>query len=90
MIPMPPIHWDNDLQNRMPWDSRPGSGMIEAPVVVIPAALSNTASVTLPIDPVNRYGRLPKSVKAIHARPTAENPSLVLSSPGRSLKRQSR
>jgi hypothetical protein len=84
MIPMPPIHWVNDLQKRIPWGRTPGSGMIEAPVVVKPDAVSKTASVTLLIVPVNRYGSAPRRPIAIHAMPTAANPSLVLSSPGRS------
>ncbi len=68
----------------MPWGSSPGSGTTEAPVVVKPDAVSKTASVMLVIEPVKRYGSAPRSPMAIHDRPTAANPSRVLSSPGRS------
>ena len=43
MIPIPPIHCVSERQNWIPCGSRPGSGMIEAPVVVKPPAVSNTA-----------------------------------------------
>ena len=55
MIPMPPIHWRKDLQNRIPFGklsiplARFGSvsefPRIEAPVVVTPDIDSNHASV---------------------------------------------
>ena len=53
MIPIPPIHWVKERQKTTPWDNRPGSGTMDAPVVVIPAADSKIASVKFPIAPVN-------------------------------------
>ena len=84
MIPMPPIHCVKDRQKAIPCESVPGSGMIDAPVVVNPAADSKNASVGLSMAPVRRYGSVPKIEIAIHASPTAAKPSLGDSSPGRS------
>ena len=54
MIPIPPSHCVSDRHIKMPWLSVPGSGAMEAPVVVKPAAVSKKASVNEVISPVRR------------------------------------
>ncbi len=77
MTPMPPSHWVSARQKAIPLGSVPGSSRIEAPVVVNPDAVSNTAFDMSGIAPVRRYGRAPKIEKTNHANPTVVNPCLT-------------
>ena len=43
--PMPPIQWVKERQNRQAWDIPSMSVRMEAPVVVKPETVSNTASI---------------------------------------------
>ena len=54
MIPIPPIHWVKARHHSTPCPNAAGSGIIEDPVVVIPAAVSKKASVIPLTEPVTR------------------------------------
>ena len=59
-IPMPPTQWVNERQKSRQWGRASTSDRIDAPVVVKPDAVSNTASNIFGIDPDRRNGSAPK------------------------------
>ena len=89
MIPIPPIHWMNARQKRIPrgmlsipngkCGCRIGSPRMVAPVVVNPDMDSKNASVKDGILPDSRNGRVANKAMVAHPRVTIANPSLLVS-----------
>ena len=74
---MPPIQWEKLRQNSIQWLSASTSGRIDAPVVVKPETISNTASRYEGIVPESVNGTAPTSDSTIQHSATVTKPSLA-------------
>jgi hypothetical protein len=81
MIPIPPTHCVVARQISIACESTPGSANTVAPVVVNPAAVSNSGSTRPWSEPLSRYGSVPKTVSRNHASATTAKPSLEVRIP---------
>ena len=72
---MPPTQWVNDLQNSSQWGSASTSDKMDAPVVVNPDAVSNTASIKSVIYPARKNGNAPKMLYKNHTSAQMTLPS---------------
>ena len=76
-IPMPPIQWVKERQNRIPFGSTSTSVRIDAPVVENPEQDSKNASIGFGMLPVTTKGTAPTAAEKNQHSVTTRKPSLT-------------
>jgi hypothetical protein len=77
-MPIPPIQCVRLLQNRIEKGRISTFFRIDEPVVEKPEVDSKNASTNDGMEPLNMYGKAPRTEKTTHESVTERNPSLLL------------